>query len=122
MTAALEVRGLGYELPGKREGGRGGHLVQDVSFTVAAGETLVLLGRSGSGKTTTLKLINRLLEPTAGEVVVAGERAAGVPATQLRRRIGYVSQGVGRVPPFTVGRNVGRVPGRGGAARARVAV
>src|SRR5881409_718081 len=92
MTAALEVRGLGYELPGKREGRRGGHLVQDVSFTVAAGETLVLLGRSGSGKTTTLKLINRLLEPTAGEVVVAGERAASVPATQLRRRIGYVIQ------------------------------
>jgi len=77
MTAALEVRGLGYELPRTREGGRGGHLVQDVSFTVATGETLVLLGRSGSGKTTTLKLINRLLEPTAGEVLVAGERAAG---------------------------------------------
>src|SRR5205809_3554370 len=110
MTAALEVRGLGYELPGKREGGRGGHLVQDVSFTVAAGETLVLLGRSGSGKTTTLKLINRLLEPTAGEVVVAGERAAGVPATQLRRRIGYVIQEIGLFPHFTVERNVGLVP------------
>src|SRR5438445_6437584 len=54
MTAALEVRGLGYELPRTREGRRGGHLVQDVSFTVAAGETLVLLGRSGSGKTTPL--------------------------------------------------------------------
>src|SRR5207249_7625150 len=84
MTAALEVRGLGYELPGKREGGRGGHLVQDVSFTVAAGETLVLLGRSGSGKTTTLKLINRLLEPTAGEVVVAGRSEEHTSELQSR--------------------------------------
>src|SRR2546422_8758327 len=121
MTAALEVRGLGYELPGKREGGRGGHLVQDVSFTVAAGETLVLLGRSGSGKTTTLKLINRLLEPTAGEVVVAGERAAGVPATQLRRRIGYVIQEIGLFPHFTVERNVGLVPPLQGLPPAPVA-
>jgi len=121
MTAALEVRGLGYELPGKREGGRGGHLVQDVSFTVAAGETLVLLGRSGSGKTTTLKLINRLLEPTAGEVVVAGERAAGVPATQLRRRIGYVIQEIGLFPHFTVERNVGLVPRLEGWPPARIA-
>src|SRR6266704_343559 len=110
MTAALEVRGLGYELPGKREEGSGRHLVQDVSFTVAAGETLVLLGRSGSGKTTTLKLINRLLEPTAGEVVVAGERAARVPATRLRRRIGYVIQEIGLFSHFTVERNVGLVP------------
>src|SRR3989442_9218916 len=107
MTAALEVRGLGYELPGKREGGRGGHLVQDVSFTVAAGETLVLLGRSGSGKTTTLKLINRLLEPTAGEGVVAGERAAGVPATQLRRRVGHVIPEIRPFPPLTLGRDRG---------------
>src|SRR5438445_4644345 len=110
MTAALEVRGLGYELPRTREGGRGGHLVQDVSFTVATGETLVLLGRSGSGKTTTLKLINRLLEPTAGEVLVAGERAAGVAATRLRRRIGYVIQEVGLFPHFSVERNVALVP------------
>src|SRR6266516_2575841 len=121
MTAALEVRGLGYELPGKREEGSGRHLVQDVSFTVAAGETLVLLGRSGSGKTTTLKLINRLLEPTTGEVLVAGERAAGVPATRLRRRIGYVIQEIGLFPHFTVGRNVGLVPRLEGWPPARIA-
>jgi osmoprotectant transport system ATP-binding protein len=105
VSAVLEVRGLGYALSG---GAR--LLVHDVSFTVATGETVVLLGRSGSGKTTTLKLINRLLEPTAGEVVVAGERAAGVPATRLRRRIGYVIQEVGLFPHFTVERNVGLVP------------
>src|SRR6266851_7855994 len=102
---ALEVRGLGYTLPGG-----GIPLVRDLSFAVGAGETLVLLGRSGSGKTTTLKLINRLLEPTAGEVRVAGERAADLPVTRLRRRIGYVIQEVGLFPHFTVERNVGLVP------------
>jgi len=65
----------------ERDSGDGRFLVRDVSFSVAAGETLVLLGRSGSGKTTTLKLINRLLEPTSGDVRVAGERAADLPVT-----------------------------------------
>ncbi len=105
MTAAVEVRGLAYALPGD-----GRTLVQNVSFTVGLGETLVLLGRSGSGKTTTLKLINRLLEPTAGEVLVAGERTAALEATRLRRRIGYVIQEVGLFPHFTVAQNVGLVP------------
>jgi len=127
VTAALEVRGLSYELPGRgtRDGGRGREggraLVQDVSFTVGAGETLVLLGRSGSGKTTTLKLINRLLEPTAGDVRVAGERATDVPATKLRRRIGYVIQEVGLFPHFTVERNVGLVPRLDGWPPPRIA-
>ena len=127
MTVALEVRGLSYELPGRgtRDGGRGREggraLVQDVSFTVGAGETLVLLGRSGSGKTTTLKLINRLLEPTAGDVRVAGERATDVPATKLRRRIGYVIQEVGLFPHFTVERNVGLVPRLDGWPPPRIA-
>src|SRR5947208_130397 len=115
VSAVLEVRGARYVLP------EGRVLVADVSFGVAAGETLVLLGRSGSGKTTTLKLINRLLEPTAGEVVVAGERAAGVPATQLRRRIGYVIQEIGLFPHFTVERNVGLVPRLEGWPPARIA-
>jgi osmoprotectant transport system ATP-binding protein len=91
-------------------GGGGGVIVQDLSFGVGVGETLVLLGRSGSGKTTTLKLINRLLEPTAGTVRVAGERAAELPVTRLRRRIGYVIQEVGLFPHLSVARNVGLVP------------
>lgn len=116
MIPALEVRGLGYRVPGDR----GAELVADVTFTVDAGETLVLLGRSGSGKTTTLKLINRLLEPTAGEVRVAGERAAEQPVTRLRRRIGYVIQEVGLFPHFTVERNVGLVPELDGWPPARI--
>jgi len=105
VTAALEVRGLSYTLPGPAR-----TLVQNVSFTVGLGETLVLLGRSGSGKTTTLKLINRLLEPTAGDVLVAGEHTAALEPTRLRRRIGYVIQEVGLFPHFTVAQNVGLVP------------
>ena len=103
MTAVLEVQGLGYELPGKA-------LVRDLSFTVGAGETLVLLGRSGSGKTTTLKLINRLLEPASGEVRLQGEATAALEPYRLRRRIGYVIQEIGLFPHFTVAENVGLVP------------
>ena len=118
MTPALEVRGLRYALP---DAGAGRVLVNDLSFTVGSGETLVLLGRSGSGKTTTLKLINRLLEPTAGEVHLAGERAADLPVTRLRRRIGYVIQEIGLFPHFTVERNVGLVPRLEGWPPARTA-
>ena len=95
--------------------------MEDVSFTVGAGETLVLLGRSGSGKTTTLKLINRLLEPTVGDVLIAGEPAASVEPTRLRRRIGYVIQEVGLFPHFTVAENVGLVPRLEGWPAARIA-
>ena len=96
---------LRYELSGD-----GRALVDGVSFTVGAGETLVLLGRSGSGKTTTLKLVNRLLVPTSGAVLIAGEPADVVAATQLRRRIGYLIQEVGLFPHFTVAANVGLLP------------
>ena len=85
-------------------------IVRDVSFTVAPGETLVLLGRSGSGKTTTLKLINRLIEPSAGDVLVAGRSTGAVPPFRLRRGIGYVIQEVGLLPHLTVADNVGLVP------------
>ncbi|MGH7674007.1 MAG: ATP-binding cassette domain-containing protein, partial [Gemmatimonadales bacterium] len=124
MTPVLEVHRVSYRLSGrgKREGGSvSRELVSDVSFTVGAGETLVLLGRSGSGKTTTLKLINRLLEPTAGEVRIAGEAAGPVDAVRLRRRIGYVIQEVGLFPHFTVERNVGLVPRLEGWTPERIA-
>jgi len=85
-------------------------LVSELTFNVARGETLVLLGRSGSGKTTTLKLINRLLEPTSGEVRVEGKLTTEWNAIELRRHIGYVIQESGLFPHFTVERNVSLVP------------
>lgn len=102
---ALDVKDLRYHLPGN-----GRPLVDGISFSVGAGETLVLLGRSGSGKTTTLKLVNRLLIPTGGVVCVAGEPAVTADATALRRRIGYVIQEVGLFPHFSVAANVGLLP------------
>ena len=85
-------------------------LLHDVSLQIREGELLVLLGRSGSGKTTTLKLINGLLYPTGGEVLVDGKRTTDWDAIRLRRKIGYVIQEVGLFPHYTVGRNVALVP------------
>jgi osmoprotectant transport system ATP-binding protein len=121
MTDVLRVSGLRYVLQGRGTGDGGRVLVEDVSFSVAAGETLVLLGRSGSGKTTTLKLINRLLEPSAGEVVVAGRAAAREEPHRLRRGIGYVIQEVGLLPHLTVEQNVGLVPRLEGWSKERSA-
>ena len=101
----LEVKDLRYHLPGN-----GRPLVDGISFSVGAGETLVLLGRSGAGKTTTLKLVNRLLEPSSGDVRVSGTPAHAVEPTKLRRRIGYVIQEIGLFPHFTVAANVGLLP------------
>jgi len=105
VSAVLDVHAVRYRLPGN-----GRFLIDGVSFSVAGGETLVLLGRSGVGKTTTLRLINRLLEPTAGEVRVAGVDAATQDLTRLRRRIGYVIQEIGLFPHMTVAENVGLLP------------
>lgn len=105
MNAVLDVQAVRYRLPGD-----GRFIIDGVSFSVAGGETLVLLGRSGSGKTTTLRLINRLLEPTGGEVRVAGEDAATQDLTRLRRRIGYVIQEIGLFPHMTVEENVSLLP------------
>jgi osmoprotectant transport system ATP-binding protein len=84
--------------------------VDDVSFDVLESETLVLLGSSGCGKTTLLKLTNRLLEPTSGTIEVDGENIAGQDPISLRRRIGYVFQGIGLFPHMTVEENVAMVP------------
>src|ERR1035437_7555354 len=81
-----------------------------LNLRVQRGETLVLLGRSGSGKTTTLKLVNRLLSPTAGEVRVNGVPNRAADVIRLRRSIGYVIQDVGLFPHFTVERNIALVP------------
>lgn len=88
----------------------GREIVTDLDFEVRAGEVVVLLGRSGSGKTTTLKLINGLLLPSDGEVRVQGRSTHAWDRTELRRRTGYVIQEIGLFPHFTVARNVGVVP------------
>jgi osmoprotectant transport system ATP-binding protein len=104
QAVMIECRGAGFSLNG------GAPLVAGLNLQIWRGETLVLLGRSGSGKTTTLKLINRLLEPTAGEVLVEGRPTTAWDPIRLRRRIGYVIQEVGLFPHLTVERNVGLVP------------
>ena len=83
------------------------HAVREVSLEVARGETLCLLGASGCGKTTTLRLVNRLQEPTAGRVLVDGEDVARTDPIALRRSMGYVIQAGGLVPHMTVRQNVG---------------
>jgi osmoprotectant transport system ATP-binding protein len=84
----------------------GSFAVRDVSLEILAGETLVLLGSSGSGKTTLLRLVNRLIEPTAGKIILAGADISTQDPVALRRRIGYVFQGIGLFPHFTVAANV----------------
>jgi len=80
--------------------------VDGVSLTIEAGELVVLLGGSGSGKTTTLKMINRLVEPSDGRVIIDGEDAAAMPAPTLRQKIGYVFQRIGLFPHMTVAENI----------------
>ena len=109
----IEFRDVFYKLP------TGQQILTGLSLNVERGETLVLLGRSGSGKTTTLKLINRLLLPTRGEVRVNGV-AAGEDVIRLRRRIGYVIQEIGLFPHFAVERNIGLVPSVEGWPREKI--
>jgi osmoprotectant transport system ATP-binding protein len=99
----IEFRNVRYEVNGRA-------ILENVNLTIQEGETLVLLGRSGSGKTTALKLINRLLDATAGEVRVAGRSTRDWDPIALRRKIGYVIQDAGLFPHFTVERNVALVP------------
>ncbi len=103
-TPVIEFRDVAYVLP------NGQPLLSGLNLQVQRGETLVLLGRSGSGKTTSLKLVNRLLTPTGGQVRVNGAPNAESDVIRLRRSIGYVIQDVGLFPHFTVERNIGLVP------------
>ncbi|HEX4947013.1 MAG TPA: ATP-binding cassette domain-containing protein [Blastocatellia bacterium] len=95
-------------------------VLEDFSLAVASGETLALVGRSGMGKSTILKLINRLLLPEAGTVRVEGRATTDWEAIKLRRRIGYVLQEVGLFPHFTVAQNIAVVPKLEGWDEARI--
>lgn len=99
----VEFRDAGFEIGAAR-------ILDALNLQISRGEILVLLGESGCGKTTTLKLINRLIEPTSGEVLVEGKRTTDWNAINLRRRIGYVLQEAGLFPHFTVAENIALVP------------
>ncbi len=98
-----------------------GHLaVDDLTFDIADGEVCVLIGPSGCGKTTTLRMINRLVEPTSGRILLDGIDTETIPAEDLRRRLGYAIQSVGLFPHLTVGDNIGTVPRLLGWERQRI--
>ncbi|HEY2595096.1 MAG TPA: ABC transporter ATP-binding protein [Chloroflexota bacterium] len=94
--------------------------VVDLSLLVPAGDICVLVGPSGCGKTTSLKMVNRLVEPTSGQVLIDGQDVMTVDLTELRRGIGYVIQQVGLFPHQTIAENVGTVPRLLGWPRARI--
>ncbi|MFI7668199.1 ABC transporter ATP-binding protein [Nocardia sp. NPDC049526] len=102
--------------PGQRD-----PAVDRVSLTIPAGEIVVLVGPSGCGKTTTMRMINRLIEPTSGTITIGGRDVTGVNPDQLRRGIGYSIQQAGLFPHLTVAKNVATVPGLIGWDRKKVA-
>jgi osmoprotectant transport system ATP-binding protein len=111
--ALVEFHNVSFTLSGT-------NIITELNLTVERGETLVLLGESGCGKTTTLKLVNRLFEPSAGEVRVEGKTTTSWDPIALRRRIGYVIQEGGLFPHFTIARNVGLVPSLAGWEQERI--
>ena len=96
-------------------------VVDDVSMTIPSGSVCVMVGTSGSGKSTVLRMINRLVTPTAGRVLIDGEDTSGVSEHELRRRIGYAIQGHGLFPHRTVAENIATVPGLLGWPKAKIA-
>jgi osmoprotectant transport system ATP-binding protein len=106
----IEFRDVAYEIAGKR-------ILSNLNLSVEQGETIVLLGRSGSGKSTALKLTNGMLLPTRGQVLIDGRSTRDWDPVRLKRRIGYVIQEAGLFPHFTVARNVGLVPALEGWAQ-----
>jgi osmoprotectant transport system ATP-binding protein len=113
--AMIRLESLTKRYPGQAE-----PAVDSISMEIPAGEVVVFVGPSGCGKTTTLKMINRIIEPTSGRIFLEGEDVTSANADQLRRRIGYVIQQIGLFPHMTIAQNVGLVPGLLGWSRTRV--
>ena len=95
-------------------------VVDDVSLTVEEGAIAVVVGTSGAGKSTLLRMINRLVEPSAGRVLIDGQDTQSIPEDELRHRIGYVIQGYGLFPHRTVAENIATVPRLLGWDRRRI--
>ena len=104
----------------KTYAGSDGPVVNDLSFEVLEGEICVLVGPSGCGKTTTMRMVNRLIEPTEGEILIDGEPNTAMSGTQLRRKIGYAIQQIGLFPHRTIAENIATVPGLLGWDKGRI--
>jgi osmoprotectant transport system ATP-binding protein len=115
-TVALRLEHLRKEFPGSETAAVG-----DLSFEVEEGQLVALVGPSGCGKTTTLKMINRIIEPTSGRIEVLGQDATSLPVHELRRGIGYVIQQVGLFPHRTIAANIATVPKLLGWDKQRIA-
>ncbi len=114
MNAVIELAGVSKTFAGAR-------VLHDLTIAIAEGSFTALVGASGSGKTTTLKLVNRLVVADGGTVRVLGDPVDSLPVTALRRRIGYVFQGIGLFPHMSVAENIGITPRLLGWDRARIA-
>jgi osmoprotectant transport system ATP-binding protein len=112
----VELRGISKSFDGGRT-----HAVRGVDLVIGQGEFVALVGGSGSGKTTTLKMINGLVRPGTGEVRISGEAAGAIAPHLLRRRIGYVFQEIGLFPHLTVAENIGITPKLMGESRDAIA-
>ncbi len=111
----IEFRGVSKTYPGSDR-----RVVNDLSFEVPEGEICVLVGPSGCGKTTSMRMVNRLIEPTEGEILIDGEPNTAMSGTQLRRKIGYAIQQIGLFPHRTIAENIATVPGLLGWEKGRI--
>ncbi|GAA3805547.1 ATP-binding cassette domain-containing protein [Amycolatopsis tucumanensis] len=112
----IQLEHVTKRYPGSRQ-----PAVDDVTMTIPAGKIVILVGPSGCGKTTTMRMINRLIEPTSGRITIGGEDALSLNPDRLRRKVGYAIQQAGLFPHFTVAENVAVVPGLLGWDKKKIA-